>query len=273
MEPLVVDTHTHVMSADWAHYPLQRVRMPSTAWVDECRVDALHLLTAMDAGRVHGAVLVQPHGVYGYDNRYVADARAVAPGRLVNAAVIDMTSPDRGAKLRRWAEAGVLGVRLFNIPPADPPWLGEPGVGDVLAVIAQHDLRVSVCVLPPDLARVGALCEQVGARPVALDHCGFDVGEPLRALAGHENLYLKISTTLLERFGGDPRMLVERLADWFGASRLMWGSDFPQHHRDPYGSLVALARHACSRLGAADRQRFLGATALELWPELVPDVA
>ncbi len=59
----------------------------------------------------------------------------------------------------------------------------------------------------------------------------------------------------------------------FGAERLMWGSDYPQHYSEPYADHVALARSVCARLSAADQARFLGGTALELWPELEPRAA
>ena len=68
----------------------------------------------------------------------------------------------------------------------------------------------------------------------------------------------------------DPRAsaFVEGLTRSFGATRLVWGSDYSQTHDRSYGELVELARFASSRLGADDRGRFLGGTALELWPEL-----
>ncbi|HEY1282368.1 MAG TPA: amidohydrolase family protein, partial [Acidimicrobiales bacterium] len=116
---------------------------------------------------------------------------------------------------------------------------------------------------------------------VALDHCGFaDIGDPASAtmavltrLAGHANLRLKVTTTILRMQpprAGDERDVLERLCAGFGAGRLMWGSDYPQHYEETYAEHLALARWACSRLPAADQERFLGGTALELWPELAP---
>ena len=50
----------------------------------------------------------------------------------------------------------------------------------------------------------------------------------------------------------------------------MWGSDYPQYHRESYAEIVAFGRRACSRLSADEQAAFLGATALKLWPELSP---
>lgn len=280
--PVVIDTHTHVCSPDLDRY----VRRPRSGvhltWFDDHPLDAPGLLVEMDRAGVHGAVLVQPT-LYGFDNSYVADARALAPTRFVNAAIVDMAAADRVAQLTYWVrERGLLGLRLFDIPPASAPWLGDPALADVLGRVRHLGVRLSVCVLADGLPQVARLAASAPDLPIALDHCGFaDLSDgppfagaaPLVALASHPNVRLKVTGTLLASAGGDPRDVVEHLAGVFGAERLMWGSDFPQHHDRPYPAQVDLARHACSRLTAAEQDRFLGGTALELWPELVPGPA
>jgi predicted TIM-barrel fold metal-dependent hydrolase len=276
----LIDTHTHVASADRDRYrrgrPADRL---GSDWADSHPLDAEQLVAALDDAGVSGAVLVQPVGTYGFDNSYLADAVTVAPGRLVGNSVIDMQAVDRVDALAEWAGRGIGGTRLFNVPPADPPWLGTEASATVLARARALGVRVSACVLPPDLARLGALLEQAGDVPVALDHCGFaDIGNPgsetlaaLIALGAHPNLRLKVTTTILRMHPpavGDERDVVERLCTLFGVERLMWGSDYPQHYSETYAEHVALALWVCSRLSAADQERFLGGTALELWPEL-----
>jgi L-fuconolactonase len=273
----IIDTHTHVVSHDRRRYPIDPpgdlARMP---WFDVHPVDAPGLLAAMDSAGVHGAVLVQAKGAYGFDNSYAADARAVAPHRLANASIIDMAAPDRLELLEHWAtERGMLGTRLFDIPSSEPSWLGAPATAAVLDRCRALGVRVALCILEPRLPLVRDLCALAPDLPVALDHCGFAdlTGDTsaLDALAGVANLRLKVTTTLLEpalHAGLDPRDLLERLCEVFGVDRLMWGSDYPQHHSEPYPEIVALGRHACSRLSPAEQARFLGGTALELWPEL-----
>jgi predicted TIM-barrel fold metal-dependent hydrolase len=136
-------------------------------------------------------------------------------------------------------------------------------------------------VLPADLPSLDVLLEQAAGWPVALDHCGFAaIGDEtatswtaLTGLARYRNLRLKVTTTLLRSIPeatGDARAGFERLCDVFGVERLMWGSDYPQHYSETYEEHLALARYICARLSAADQARFLGGTALELWPELAP---
>ena len=64
------------------------------------------------------------------------------------------------------------------------------------------------------------------------------------------------------------RRVVDRLAEAFGAERLVWGSDYPQTHDRTYAELVALGRDACAGLTGSDRARVLGENALRLWPQL-----
>jgi predicted TIM-barrel fold metal-dependent hydrolase len=178
--------------------------------------------------------------------------------------------------------------------------LADPATASVLDLCRELGVRVALCILEPRLPLVRDLCALAPDLPVALDHCGFAdlTGDTaaLDALADVANLRLKVTTTLLEpvlHAGLDPRDAVERLCERFGVERLMWGSDYPQHHNEPHGApwgsrsdaatarrrpgnsepyaeIVDLGRHACSRLSPAEQARFLGGTALEIWPELTP---
>jgi L-fuconolactonase len=281
---LVVDTHTHVVSADHTRYPLEPpAGLPRMSWFDDHPVTAEELVEALDAGDVAGAVVVQAKGAYGFDNSYAADARAVAPSRLVNASIIDMESPDRVDQLTYWAtKRGMLGTRLFDIPTSSPSWLNNPSTKSVLDQARELGIRISLCILEGAIPLVGDLLDMAPDLPMALDHCGFadltgpppyQAAAPLFALQRHSNLRLKVTTTLVSpgaEAGNDPRDRLEHLCEVFGVERLMWGSDYPQHHSEPYPEIVDFARHACSRLTPAEQARFLSGTALELWPELQP---
>ena len=275
----IIDTHTHVVSHDRVAYPMQPPPdLARMGWFDEHPVDAVGLLEALDSGGVHGAVLVQAKGAYAYDNAYAADALGIDPARLVGASIIDMGSDDRVAQLEYWTtQRGMRGTRLFNIPPVMPRWLDDPSMAAVFDRCRDLGVRVALCIVADDVPRVRAVCDLAEDLPIALDHCGFIdlLGDTsaLDALADVENLRLKITTTLLEpalHAGRDPREVLERLCEVFGVERLMWGSDFPQHHSEPYAEIVALGRYSCSRLSVSEQARFLGGTALELWPELAP---
>jgi predicted TIM-barrel fold metal-dependent hydrolase len=99
----------------------------------------------------------------------------------------------------------------------------------------------------------------------------FEKARALLDLARFPNLRLKVTTHVLRVADKDPAgpaALVDHLARHFGADRLLWGSDYSQTHDRSYADMVALARLAAASLRADERERFLGGTALELWPEL-----
>jgi len=135
-------------------------------------------------------------------------------------------------------------------------------------------------MLARQIAKLASALRRFPTTPVALDHCGFpDLrgGPPyarasaLLDLASFPNLRLKVTTHVLrlaEKDAAGPAPFVDLLAARFGASRLLWGSDYSQTHDRSYADMVALARRASANLSEADQVRFLGGTALELWPEL-----
>jgi L-fuconolactonase len=278
---VIVDTHTHVISPDTDRFPLQVATNMPHEWVHEAAVSAPELLTQLDAARVDAAVLVQSRTAYGYDNSYVARARELAPERFAATAIVDMAVPDRGLQLRRWYdEHQVTGVRLFNIPPAVDNWVERPDLAGLVRDVYGWGGRISVCILPPDLPALGRLLAAVPEVPVALDHCGLvnpadgAASPPLLALqklAVYDNLRLKVTTTFLKAAtdrGSDPCDVVESLCARFGAERLMWGSDFPQYHRETYPEILGFAKHAVSRLTQREQDAFFSGTALKIWSEL-----
>lgn len=270
---MIVDTHTHVVSPDTRRYPQLPADGDTVAanWSKRSAISAEQLLDAMDSCGIEAAVMVQGKGAYGYDNSYAADARLLAPERLANASVVDMSAPDAVEVLRYWKSAcGMVGTRLFDIPPAWPIWLGKEITASAMAVARELRMPVTVCVLPGGLPLVARLLEQAGEWPVALEHCAFvDVLVPsverdaLIDLARYPNARVKVSTLTLTR-GGDPRDRFDWIAAHFGSERMMWGSDYPQHG-ESYGELLALAKRASERASPRQQAEFLGETAAALW--------
>ena len=111
----MIDTHTHVVSADETRYPL-RPRPLSGEWYRASPVDADGLAAAMATCGVEQAVVVQAVGAYTYENDYAADSARRRPDRFVAAACIDAEAADAPARLRYWVEErGMQGVRLFAL--------------------------------------------------------------------------------------------------------------------------------------------------------------
>jgi L-fuconolactonase len=268
---LIVDSHVHVIAPDAARYPLNP-RPLSGQWYLEAPCSAERLLAEMDGAGVDRAVLVQAVGAYTFDNAYAADSARARPDRFVSAACIDPQGPDPKGELDRWIrERGMQAVRIFAVSRTTS-WLGDPetfpvwehalslGAHPIVTIMGPHQL--------PELVR---FLEAFPDVPVSLDHCGFpDASKPdsLFALARFPKLQLKVTTHVIDagdEHDGEPQPFIARIAENFGAERMMWGSDFSQTHDRSYAELAALGRRAFDGLSAQDRAACLGGTAARVW--------
>ena len=269
---LLLDSHLHVVSPDGARHPRAPVGLPGDSWATTRPASVDVLAADLVSAGVGGGVLVQAVGAYGYDNSYIVEA-AERFDQFVAQVVVDHTSSDRVADLHRWATRGAGGVRLFDIPAADPRWLGVPGFEEVVEVCLDLGLRIACCVLPDGLDDVARVLDLVAGRaPVVLDHCGFvdlDTGGlvTLARLADRGDLVCKVTSHVLAGLV-DPAATVARLVAAFGADHVCWGSDHPQHEGS-YADKVALVSRAADDLTCDQRAMFLAGTTANLWPELV----
>lgn len=253
----MIDAHTHVASADTARYPLAPTGVGSDWWRSGADVETL--LARMDDAGVERAVVVQAVGAYGYDCSYAGDAAATAPERLALVGAVDLEAeepPLVGVAVRAFGVGGGLTSPV-------PAWLTDGRADALWARCAATRRGVVATLLGHHLPSLVPVLERWPQVPVALDHCGFAPPQALEPLVPYDHLHLKVSTHVLHGHD-DPPALVRRLADAFGATRLCWGSDFPQTH-GAYAAMVALAEASASALDAEERAAYLHGTALRLW--------
>ncbi len=286
---MIVDSHTHVVSPDERRYPLVPYGLDQgvgterkqAAWFRDVPVSAEGLVALMDEAGVGAALLVQGVGAYSYDNAYAVDAARLFPERLASVVCVDPLAPDARATLRTLVEErSARGVRLFTVTSPESSWLDQDAGFALWEEARRLRIPVVVTILSRQIPKLANALRHFADVPVALDHCDFpdlrggppyERASTLAELAAFPNLHLKVTTHVLrlaEKDPAGPAAFVEHLAATFGAARLAWGSDFSQTHDRAYADMVRLARTACAGLGETDRARFLGGTALALWPEL-----
>jgi len=271
---LIIDTHTHVVSADEERYPLQcSVTDPSdpSSWPLFARVTAEQLAHEMSECGVESACLVQGYAAYRFDNRYAVASAESNATCFLSVCAVDTQDPEAPSQLEALARhPRMRGVRLVSGFMEGDPGLGSPGTQRVWDAADELGLVVVAFTLGNQLEGLAAAARLHSRHPVILDHCGFvDVVEDFDRLAGladFENIYLKVSTRVLVQ--NDPVRIVDRLTKHFGAERLLWGSDYPASHERSYRDWVELARTSTRNLSQTETDRFLAGTALELWPEL-----
>jgi predicted TIM-barrel fold metal-dependent hydrolase len=268
---VLVDTHVHVACADTNRFPRRPTGVGSDWWSDASGTAEAVLGDVRRAG-VDSVVVVQAVGAYGHDPDCAATAVDAAGDWARFVPSLDLSSADPGTRLRELSRLpSTVGVRLFGVADG-APWLDDGRAGEVWCAAAEHGLVLVPTIFSDRLDTLGEVIARHPEVPVALDHCAFpDLGgaageAALFALAGLAALRLKVTTHVLSAWDAEARLeaTVERLADAFGAGRLCWGSDHPQHQGLSYGEKLALAERAVHGFTADDRDRFCAGTAQAL---------
>jgi L-fuconolactonase len=197
---------------------------------------------------------------------------------------VDITDPGVGAVVSglRDGEGGdhLVGIRHQVHDEADPDWLLRDEVQHGLRQLADaglaYDLLVRTRELPAALRTARA---QPGLRLV-VDHIAKppirdrELEEWARAMApfaGLDNVYCKLSGMVTEADWNawrpaDLVPYVERVLEWFGEDRLMFGSDWPVCLlAASYGEVMDALDGALGDLGESARARIYGANALAFY--------
>jgi predicted TIM-barrel fold metal-dependent hydrolase len=279
---MIFDIHPHVIAADHERYPFDNVHGHVESFVTERPVTAEQMLAEMDEAGIAMSALVQFSLAYGYDNRYVADSAEAHPERFAAVCSVDVRAPDAPERLRYWIrERRLDGLRVFasfGTMAQDSNWLADPVTYP--AWEAALELGIPVCVMMksesiPVLAKVVKRYPQLR---IVLDHMGVpptDGGPPFRAaeafwaLADGPNVYLKLTSSNITRFGqaGVTEPFVRRCIELFGANRIAWGSNYPTWE-GPLSKLVRWAQEELAFLSAAESEAIFSGTARLLYPKL-----
>jgi L-fuconolactonase len=266
-----------VVSADLQRYPRSIAKTlggDAPPWWEPAQ-PAEALLREMDGAHVDHAVVLQALGPYGFDNRCAVDSAESAPARLACVVAADPASPGAAQELASLVSTRrAAGLRLLVRPDM------EPAGGELVTCAAE--LGITVCLLVPAPDRLAPLTRLVNRFPgtaFVIEHLAAATttwGIPeqsltaLAAFAARPNVYLKVSTVNLAPIAGapDPIAGLARLRDMYGASRLMWGSNYPASEGFDLRAMVRLALAAVGEWPREDQALFLAGTAGTLWPAL-----
>ncbi|EAR52571.1 Amidohydrolase family superfamily protein [Oceanicola granulosus HTCC2516] len=155
---------------------------------------------------------------------------------------IDLAEDGAGETLRRLAaNPAFKGVRPMLQDIAQTDWLLEEACPEALDTLQELGLRFDALVTERHLPMLEAFAAARPDLPLVVDHAakpqpgarpGWEEG--MAALARLPHVRCKLSgllTELSEAERADPlpalQAILERLLDWFGPERLMWGSDWP----------------------------------------------
>jgi predicted TIM-barrel fold metal-dependent hydrolase len=295
MEFPLFDTHAHLISDDWERYPPLAVKPGLPTRRTDYTVTAEALVALMDEHDVPTALAVQRLHVYGYDNSYILDSWRRFPSRLLPVVMLDTRHPDTPARYAEMVRNnGARGFRMANTRPAhlDPGWINSDAALRVWRTCAELATPVSVIIFHNQLAYtlplLHGIARQFPQLPILVDHLGtaygrtkvelawakesgiaetalppppdFGIAETIGIFDDTPNVYFKLTEVNLDNLcdtGASPTGLVRRLADRFGAQRLVWGSDVGQSLRWSFAQKASMAREAGSLLSTEERRLFL----------------
>jgi L-fuconolactonase len=278
----IIDTHTHVISADTAAYPTDPIGGHQSEWSRDRPVDVAGLLRATDEAGIAKSVVVQASTVYGHDNRYVVDAVRAHPDRFVGVYSIDALAKDAVEQIDRWQAEGLSGFRLFttgSTMPGQSDWLGHKDSYPAWAHAEALDIPVCLQMTMEGLPALRSLLEHFPKVRVLLDHCArpeladgapYAAATALFEMAAFPGVHLKLTNrTLAASTAGHstPAAFLEKIVGVFGANRIAWGSNFPAAEGS-LSTLLDTARTVLASLPDAEQAMIFGGTAERIYPAL-----
>lgn len=264
-----------------AHHHVWDLGRRAHGWLDAEKLAPIRRTFTLDrlaehaaAAGVGGTVLVQVLPDLAETVEFLALA---AESELVAGVVgwVDLTAPDVAETLAG-LPGGLVAIRHGVQAEPDPGWLTRPDVRRGLAAVASAGLAYDLLTLPHQLS---AAIETVAALPeltFVLDHLSkppIASGrlEPwasrIRELAGHPNVYCKLSGMVTEADWAswrvaDLRPYAEIALEAFGPERVMFGSDWPVCLlAADYQRVVSATEELCAGLSAGERADVFGGTA------------
>jgi L-fuconolactonase len=300
------DTHAHLISDDWERYVPRPLRpgLPTPART-EYTVTAEALIAMMDEHDVPTACVVQRGHLYGYDNSYIIDSARKYPGRLLPVVILDPQDPETPARFTDMVKRqGVRGFRMANTRPGhlDTAWMSSQPAMQVWQACADLNVPMTLIFFYHQLCYTLPLLHIIAKKfptlPILIDHLAtaygipiperpwareagfadvppppppdFGINDTIHIFEDTPNVCFKMTEVNMECLhaaGILPARIVRRMADSFGAERLVWGSDVGQSLRWPYSDKAAMGRDAARFLSERERALFLHDNAARIYTD------
>lgn len=284
MAQTIVDTHPHIVSQDTVRYPVTPLGGKQSDWSKEHSVTLEELISSMDAAGVHKAAVVHSSTTYGFNNQYVADAVARHPTRLTGVFSVNVVEPDAPKRMRHWFSLGCTGMRIFTRGSTmQQAWLAIDDQATMPAWTCAADLGLPVVVnvhcTAAGLQQMTNILQKFPSVKLLVDHVGrppTEDGPPYAAatdffrMSRFDNFHLKLTPTGLKntvKGKATEASFLEKLVAEFGASRIMWGSNYPATS-GTLADLLARTTASLAHLSRDDQEWILGKTALAVYPAL-----
>lgn len=280
----MIDSHHHLWDLSVRSMPWLTGDQP---WASESELAPLRrsftmadLVAAASSSGVTGAVVVQALA----DPAETADMLSVASsGGLVSAVVgwADLSAPDVASQVAAYRElpggALLAGIRHPLLAEPSPDWLTRPAVRRGLRVLGEAGLCFDLALFARQLPLAVATARAVPSLRFVLDHLGnpsVEAGDGFASWAASiadlgrlDNVVCKMSGAHTSPVSAPLlRPWFEAALKAFGASRLMFGSDWPVSSLTaPYHEIASMYRSLIGSLSAAEQDAILDGTATRVY--------
>lgn len=289
------DTHAHLISDDLEKYPRNPLKaniedIPADTPLknpgvmgfpgglhgpkpNNVKPTAEQLHAWMNEENVVGIAAVQKGLIYRTDNSYIVDAAGLFPGEMVAVIIIDPMEAGTLKTIRENASRGAVGVRFFpmDVKIDKVAWLSSDQSMEACTLAAELGMVIDIESPGNDHDKMIPLIEQIADRfpniKIALDHVmlppakdeNFGLGEKFKGLAKRDNIYVKwtsINMDVAHAYDADPAEMCRAVVDFFGADKVMWGSDIGTSSGS-YKEMVARGIESTKLLSAEERRKVL----------------
>lgn len=276
---VTVDAHQHFWDPATAHYPWM-----SEAVAPLCRrFGPEDLQPLLAESSIDVSIAVQARSDLAETGEFL-DLALEHPFLVGVVGWVDLTAADLPDVLDELLAAPsgrfLVGVRHQVEDEPDPDWLLRSDVRRGLRAVADRALVYDLLVRPPNLDAARRVVGELPELRFVVDHIAKPLiaegrlepwDEHMRALAGHQNVWCKVSglVTEADRANWTVADLVPYTSvvlDAFGAERLLFGSDWPVVTlAATYKEAVDSTLDALAGLSDAERERLMGGTAVDVY--------
>lgn len=241
------DCHFHIL--DPARFPYRKNTTYSPAPHETAAAE--QLIDVFDAHGVTHGLVVTPMSGYQSDNSVTLDALSRYPQRLRGIAVVEADIAE--SEIDRLVGHGIVGIRI-DLIGRGADYVRGAGGKRLLNIMRDRRLITQIQCECDQLADVGAILSGE-AGSLVIDHAGRpdaarDFDQPgfkaLLQLAQRDGVAVKLSGPFrFSRRGypfADAIPYMRKVYETFGASRCVWGSDWPFLNMTPridYGPVLA----------------------------------
>lgn len=226
----------------------------------------------MQEENVEGIAAVQKGLIYRTDNSYIVDAAGLFPEQMSAVIIIDPFEEKTLPMIRELSERGVVGVRFFPIDVKDKiAWLSSPESLAVWELADELGIIVDIEAPPTDqgalIPLIVSMADRFPNMRIILDHIflpdvtapDYGIGADYEVLGARDNIFVKWTSLNMDAiYVKDiaPEDVLRRAVDFFGADKVMWGSDIGTSS-GTYKEMVARAHASTAHLTAEEARKVL----------------